>query len=628
MLVDQNIIDSKGKPTLYAYAHKHISGTLSLLPTELGGGVCFTLDEVISQNRDYAAFYEKTISCLAPVLSEYLGITKYSSSALARVVGIPISHFWIDRLVRFLRLLENHTFSVACAPQLQPVKTIDEFNSLVTNSSNWNQGLLCHFAQVFQLQISACEFILPEPSTKNAPGYVNHMFDLPRRSFRDRVMRRFRSELSKQFGYIPAMHMAYSKAPLLDNRLYGFGLLRNISPKIAYVLPEPDLSIRRYYLGRFAEELRPHLLSLLRVFNVPVSSINRAIDGFAEYLCQTYPTSLLEGAKDNFRLWERVLKRFKGRPLISSGVSFSTESAFSIAAARSLEMKVIGCQHGGYQGYMSWQTSALEGEHALCGKFITWGWVQKEDHSASKHVQMIPLPAPWLSEKQKYWSPYLDRFLSTARLAEFDMLFMPNKVNPFPPAPTGIQATLNDIQSYAKFLYAFMESAGEHNVSVLHKPHNQTTLDLLPVTHQEIYNSHGYLYNLDKKLHKGLSLELLDKCRIVVWEQPGTGFVECLVSGIPSMIIWTRSYNREPQWVEPLFKELEISGIIHRSFATLFQEYFAFKIDPNAWMKETRRVNTIKKFCQQYAWACDNWPSHWKRFIKEARHDAEKSLLM
>ena len=603
------------KPQLYAYIHKQSSAHISLLPTESGGGVSFSVDEVISQSQACAVFYEKMISCWAPILHEYVGGSTRSAEVLARAGGIPTIHFWVDRLVRFLRLQKRYSFTVASAPSIYPVRTIDEFLQLVGSSSSWNQGLLCYFAKLFNLEVSPSEFISLNAPTENSPGFVNYMFDFRRKSLVNRVTRRLRSEWSKRFGGVPAMHMVNARVPMLDAGLYGVGLLNDLAPEIIYACPEPDFLKRRHSFGQLAELLRPHLVVLLHEFDASPSHIELAVDGISDYLCQTYPTSLLEGAKDNFSSWEQCLKRFKGMPLISSGVSFSTESAFAISAAKSLGMTVIGCQHGGYQGYTSWQTWALEGEYAFCDKFITWGWTHHEDHSASKHVQMIPLPAPWLWERQKRWAPHMSKLLDPERRAEFDLLFMPNKVNPFPPAPTGIQATTNDIFSYSEFVRNFVMEATTQKVSVLHKPHNQLTLDLFPLTHREIQDVSGEFYHLDEKLHKGLSLELLEMCRLVVWELPGTGFIECLTSGIPCMVIWTRSYNRENQWAEPIFKELEESSIVHRSFTTFFKEYATFKADPVTWMNDPSRIKSIKKFCDQYAWACDDWPAHWKRFI-------------
>jgi putative transferase (TIGR04331 family) len=114
---------------------------------------------------------------------------------------------------------------------------------------------------------------------------------------------------------------------------------------------------------------------------------------------------------------------------------------------------------------------------------------------------------------------------------------------------------------------------------------------------------------------KGLTAALLGRCHVVVWDQPGTGLLECLTAGIPNLVLWTRLFNSEPVWAKEDFAALERVGIVHRDPDSLLNEVIAFKKDAAGWMGSPERRAVIDRFCHRYARTARDWAQQWKRFI-------------
>ena len=143
-----------------------------------------------------------------------------------------------------------------------------------------------------------------------------------------------------------------------------------------------------------------------------------------------------------------------------------------------------------------------------------------------------------------------------------------------------------------------------------------TTVKLLSKTMGELVLIGGEKYDVITKLDKGLTYELLNKCNVVLWDQPGTGFLECLSGGIPTMMSWKRTSTSEEEWAKPIFHELEVSGIIHRDTASLVKEMKKFKESPELWMNDPQRVELVSRFCRQFAWTSKDWPKYWRKYFK------------
>ena len=84
-------------------------------------------------------------------------------------------------------------------------------------------------------------------------------------------------------------------------------------------------------------------------------------------------------------------------------------------------------------------------------------------------------------------------------------------------------------------------------------------------------------YKVIKKIDKGFDEELLKHSNLILWNQPGTGFLECISAQIPTMVFWTRLSTEEEGWARDIFEKLEKVGIVHSNTTTLVKEIKIFK---------------------------------------------------
>ncbi len=108
---------------------------------------------------------------------------------------------------------------------------------------------------------------------------------------------------------------------------------------------------------------------------------------------------------------------------------------------------------------------------------------------------------------------------------------------------------------------------------------------------------------------------LIKTCRILLWDQIGSGTLEAFTSGVPTIVYWKRMYSREAPWAKELVENLERHGIVHSDADTLAQEIKTYLADPKAWMNNQGRKQAIQAFCHKFAWTSDDWPKLWKDYL-------------
>jgi putative transferase (TIGR04331 family) len=259
----------------------------------------------------------------------------------------------------------------------------------------------------------------------------------------------------------------------------------------------------------------------------------------------------------------------------------------------------------------------LELEYADVDEFVSWGWSQLPDHPALNGIAVNDLPSPWLSERKRYWAG-----LNSGGEREYDFLLMPNMVKRFPAAPHGASTSRIDlVEELACSLKDLVRKVTEKGLRILHKPYNPTTVKVMAKTMKELESIGGNKYSCFQQLDKGLTYELLQQCHVVLWDQPGTGFLECISSNIPTMVYWPRIYSQEEEWAKPIFLELEQQGIIHRNTDSLIEEMLRFKKSSLLWMNDPRRLSLINRFCREFAWASEGWPEYWRQYLDGLDHE-------
>jgi hypothetical protein len=583
----------------------------ALFPNELGGWVTITQDEMLQLSQIYSRLYGTYISRLSARLASQFDITDPAASLLARRALVPLIHCFMDRLLRVKKAID-------CAPnqlvtprqKLFPTfDTIEAFEQCAVNNPAFNQSMIWFVGRVWQLPES--DPVPEQPLFTPQVGFKNNLFRLYPRTplwLIKKIWLRLMGLLPR--SRFPALTMANATGAFLQHGFYS-KYLGDVSPKWPLAVVSIDRELReKLFSDDFIEdsELNVFLIEL----ELEVHEQKRAGVLFKDFMQCYYPSSLLEAIPQNMKQALQALQPFKKRALISSS-GRDSRSAYVVAGAKQMGLSIIDHQHGGHYGYLEDMSPILELEYPGVNQFISWGWSRLPDHSAVKGVSVIELPSPWLSERKRYWKKLI---LGGER--EYDFLLMPNMVKRFPAAPQGASTSRIDlIQEFAASLKHLVSKATEGGIRILHKPYNTTTVNLLTKTMRELELIGGPQYCCEQQLDKGLTHELVQRCHVVLWDQPGTGFLECLSSNIPTMVYWPRTYNQEEAWVKPSFLELERLGIVHRDIDTLLEEFKKFKVSPESWMNNLERVALVNRFCRQFAWTSEEWPQYWRRYFDE-----------
>ncbi len=156
----------------------------------------------------------------------------------------------------------------------------------------------------------------------------------------------------------------------------------------------------------------------------------------------------------------------------------------------------------------------------------------------------------------------------------------------------------------------------EAGIRLDHKPYSQGTVDLVPTHFAELARLGGEHYRLLASTQKGLSPSLISDYRLVLWDQIGTGTLDCFVSGIPTIVYWERIYSRESSQARPLIAALESVGVVHSSVDSLVSEVGHLLADPHAWMQDERRQAAIGQFCHRFARTDRRWPALWRQGLR------------
>lgn len=578
-------------------------------PDEADGTSALVPADIASLTDGVSAVYAAAIEGVAASLTRRLGVAPAAALAIVRDPLVLITHVFLDRLLRLKRLVDREGPGAWSAPRGR-LETPVLWTSLVdgaTASREFNQALLGRVADVWGLANATSP---PAPPPAAAAKVANLNFEAP--GLGRRIAWKSARLSSLVAGRIPTLGLAYAESCFLDAGLIGPLKLADLHGPQDGEAPPADANLRRDVILDGCALARPALEALLVSWDFDPGERTSAVRTHAELCSELYPRARLEDLLPRLRRAERTLARFAPRPLLLSEIG-DDRTACMVAAARTLGMPVIGIQHGAHYGFVD-APCHIELEHAQLDRFVTWGWTRMPDHPLSRRVETIPLPSPWLSERSRRWRRELAPPSGERR--EWDILLMTERVARYPATLTTVRLNrldaLDALDSELKGLVATLASRG---LRVLHKPFNAASAEAQGAAIAELRAANGGGYATHDRLDKGLSAELLSAVGVVVWDEPGGGIFECLVSGIPALLLWTPSrYVQSPRAAAP-FRALEEAGIVHRTAESLGEAAAIASRDPAAWLRDGRRAALVAEACRELAWADDEWAKTWGRFI-------------
>jgi hypothetical protein len=596
--------------------------TVGLFPTEHGGGVVFSLAETNAQNRHYSAFFGRLAAAYADVLAQNLSLRSDAGLPVARACMVPIAHLFFDRTLRVSRLLSTNQeiIGVLKTKSVSIPERCEDLSFLASESFDFNQLVLNQLAPAFGLDVAELEATepssrLPEFSTT----YKNHLFYLKRPSLLRRALRRAQTMLSRHTGRVIAYGLTQTHFPSLDRGLYGFGGFASFADQALLDAPPPDFANRRRLFSALSSCSSDIIKDCLGQW-VDMKNWDSLNQTFIEMMVSFLPTTLLEGLETNLKRASKELAAFsRVRTIYSTSFSLHSRAVILNAAARTMGMEVISSQHGGHYGYMKQQTIALEAEFPFSNRWVTWGWSSTEEHPNASREKFVPLPSPWMSERVTEWAKVLSDKARFSSNKLYDIAFMPNKVYSYCPAPSGAHATGNFLEEFCTSVVDLVEAVTTAGQTILHKPYGSATVALMPDTLHKLSLVGGRNYQLSMSLDKGLHPVLVRDVGLFVWDQPGTGFLECLAANIPTLVYWPRIYNCENEDAAPLFAAMEAHGLIHRESRSLASSALEFKQDPRGWWENPPRRESALAFMDFYCRCSPDWHLPWKQFITTIR---------
>jgi putative transferase (TIGR04331 family) len=380
--------------------------------------------------------------------------------------------------------------------------------------------------------------------------------------------------------------------------------------KIEFPSSMKNAKLRENLLAEIEEIVRPQFELLLSQLDPHIQGheLNRLSKAYVRMLIDWFPIGFLESLTENLERVNASLNMDRIVAVIGHD-AVSTLGYFVCAASRLAGKTVIGVQHGsGHYGYIEDLSAVGQFEYALYDKMITWGWMHIDPHFTQ--CETILLPCPKLSEQ-----PLKANSLNSVKKIEVnvrDVLFLSNLFHRFPHASTCGQARvdfIDEITSSQENLLCAVKNAG---LTIDHKPYSNKYVDLYPEHFRRLALAGGAKYRLLKSTQKGLSVDLIKTCRIVLWDQIGSGTLECFTSKVPAIVYWKRIYSREASWARELIADLERCGVVHTDAGKLAQEIKTYLADPEAWMTNKERKEAIQAFCHKFAFTDSHWYESWK----------------
>lgn len=569
--------------------------------------------QIIGVSKSLNSIYIAAIDHCADRLESVLGIGHEAAKVISRRSLVPLLHALLTRLYRLALLLQKRTEALClpvCTDYAVPA-TIENFHAWVTSSPDFNQYLLSEMAEIFDLSLENPGNILVHEE-KQHRKFRNNLFDIRKKStLWSKIFRRIQKELE---GIVP-----WQRFPILTFANAEFALQRRwlyltTFKRIPYDWQLPEGKVNSATRDAvFSDELWD-LSTLQRLFEAAkLDKMNekKIAAALTKHVKKFFPIQFLENLRDNLRQADAYVSSSKKKVLFSSGDG-DTRSTLIVAAAKQRGYRIIKAQHGGHYGYYRDFSAAFEVELPEADEFFTWGWTRFPDDAQLQHITTTPMPSPWLSERKIYWQGFEP---DTGK--EYDVLFMPNMMKRFVPPPQGGSAIRRDVMpQFHKEITAIVRSATAAGISVYCKPFNSESRAIMASTFDALPGIGGDLYTECDHYEKGLTRSLVDPCRLVLWDQPGTGFLECLVCGVPTMAFWSRLYCEEEEWTKAAFKEMENAGLIHDTVESLIPSLIEMKKFPLAWINNPERKAAIHKFCDQYAKSDANWWKIWKTKLK------------
>ena len=595
-------------------------GLIPCFPLPGPGAHALTSDEVGFLTRELSPVYANILEVLSRGVSTATEMDQSSCRTILRESVVFITYTLVDRILRLQKIISQLDMKEVVVPapvEVASLRTNQEFGLMVEGSQLFNQHLVSKLASSIW---GVPEVLVDRPllsNVRNRKPIGNLNFDNP--DLFIRLKRKISRFLSNYTGSIPALRLAHIESVLLDKGLYGKDKLIWLDAPILKKVTEQDAFLRKALLPKLLTGLSGMLLNDLFVKQLGMTKSNatRAVKVYCQLLLELIPAANLEGIGHHLEC-ERHLKSLSAPALFICGPGGG--DIYWIAAARKLKIPIVGVQHGAHYGFVN-HDCFIERELYFCDSFISWGWTEFPNDERYAGKRVISLPSPWLTERVKLWKNLPSLKSGKRANRPHDVLLMTDRLQPFPPTITTIRMSRRDFLGVLNSSTRNIVSELCHaKIRVLHKPFNYTSRDIQGAVLDKLSRDFPSHYSEYKKLNKGLTESLILSGWMMVWDEPGTGFFECLVSEIPTMLYWERLTSHEELHTRKYFEQLERVGLLHTSHITLRRAVQEFLESPDEWLNNPERTRVIREVRSQFSDTENSWRHSWRAALKLMKH--------
>ena len=546
--------------------------------------------------------------------SEHFNINAAASKIIIRRNLVPLTYFFFENLLlisRYNNKNKNYTNHINFKYSFSQIEDFEESIS----KQKFNRYFFKFISESFYASQKKKnqkykEYMFLGSKTKTSNNNINNLFKL-NHNFLIKFFLRFEKYFFRFcpiFFRIPTLHLSQ-----LQNVFFKYGWYIFFLKNLNYTWTYKKTPINKKKRSFFFHKILPDNFYVKFLSNSKIKNINYKLlsQVFDHFIMNTFPLSFFENFKINLKFANKKIINSKYKIILSSG-DFDTNSIFYNCAAKNNDFKIIKIQHGGYEGYIDKIPKYYELEYVTADYFLSWGWNKIINNHNKIKTKILPMPSPWLTERKKYFTKALSKKL----IKKYDILLMPNKIRDYNIAPSGINnvntsTTIYALQNFKKIV----ELLNKENLTVYCKFYSRKDYDFFT---QNLNKKFKYFSNIhfSKNHDKGLNVNLISQCKLVIWDVPGTGFLECLASKIPTLCFVDKKIIQVHKSANFIFTKLKNSDIMSYNLNDLLKNINIFMKDDKKWLFNKKRLSVVIKFTNQFARTNDNWKKIWINKIK------------
>jgi len=568
-----------------------------LFPKVGSNGGSINPEEQLELYRLYSAIYQKLTKSISNRLENELYYEKdIVKDIVAHTLPVLLKIFF-DLSFRVKKSIDknNNSLSLIKMPSTIRLDTIDDFAGKAKSDANFNAELIYIIGKCFGLDDSMATINYKKEIT-HQKTFINNNSRLYKRTILNGVVMRLKKTyyyfrnmfLTPEFG---VLNISTLDAPLTIKGLYG-KVFKRISLNVEIPKKEYNIDLRNNIFNYMDFDII-EIDILLNKLKLDYKTKILYKKGLANFLREFYPRHSLEMFKGHVDALNKCLD--KSIKVIITGCQADTKSAYLLSIARKRKIKIFSLQHGGYYGYMQngYSGDIWVKEFDLCDYYLTWGW------SGSEKNKFIPFVSALLSERKQYW-----RKRRKCNKYSYDIIIAPTRLASFSSA-SDIN-TVDDILFREKNLVRIVKELSAVNISILYKSPSVASSNSYGNAISRMKKIGGNNFHIISNIDKGLTLELLEQAPIILWDVVGTGFLECMACGIPTMV-YVSSYILFEERMVTMLKKLETVGIVHTDEKTIAPAVQLYKNNTNDWFSNAKRKKYIRQFTNLFCNTSKNW---------------------